>query len=195
LTLLHPFTPFVTEVLWEKMGHSNFLILRTWPKANSHHDFPKARKEMDLLISIVKSIRQMRVEYRVEPAKWVEVTIYAHRSTSVLKNHVDFIKKLVRVNQLNLQSEGQKVSHTAVQSIGSVEVHVHLEGLIDLTQEKKRLEEDLKSTMVYLKGLNAKLSHKGYLKNAPAAIVEQDRERQEEASGRVERMKEQLKSL
>ena len=195
LALLHPFTPFVTEALWGKMHIPEKLITSAWPKPNKKFAFKTAKRKMEAVIQVISMIRQARSEYKIEPAKKISATLYGGEFTSVLQANENILKTLARLEKIEIQKEGKKIKQAIAQLAGSIEIYIPLTGLMDVEQEKNRINKELLSTETYLKGLTQKLSNAGYVKNAPPAIVAQDEERKKEVAAKIKQLKEQIKSL
>lgn len=195
LKLLHPFTPYITEALWEKLNQKGQLITSTWPTPNPKHNFPKEKREMNAVIDVVTAIRQMRAESKVEAGQKIEAHLFGHTLTAALKENIDVIKSLARLSECHLAKEGTKPDGSLGQFVGPIELYLPMEGLIDKEKETERLKKEITNLEGYLKGLNAKLSNKGYLKGAPAAVVEADKRRATETEEKIGKLREQVKSL
>jgi valyl-tRNA synthetase len=195
LKLLHPFTPYITEALWEKMNQKSQLITSAWPTPEPKHNFPAAKREMGTVIDVVTAIRQMRAESKVEPAQKIEARLYGHTLTAALKENIDVIKSLARLSECHLAKEGVKPENSLGQFVGPIELYLPMEGLINPEKERTRLQKEITNLEGYLKGLNGKLSNKGYLKGAPATVVEADKKRATETEEKLSKLKEQVKSL
>ncbi|MDP2625000.1 MAG: valine--tRNA ligase [Candidatus Peregrinibacteria bacterium] len=195
LKLLHPLTPFVTEVLWEMTGEKEMLMITEWPTSNLDHKFTTAKRDMKKVIEVITAIRQTRSEYRVEPAQKIASTIYGHATTSSLRANKNVIMQMARLNSLTIEKEGEKLNGAIGQFVGAIEIYLPLEELVDKEKEGNRLNQEIEDVEKYLKGLEGKLNNKGYLANADKRIIEQDRTRLDEAKERLANMKSQLEAF
>ncbi|MDD5109856.1 MAG: class I tRNA ligase family protein [Patescibacteria group bacterium] len=191
LKLWHPFTPFVTEHLWERFGTGKLLIIQSWPKAGR----AKVVKDFALVQSVVTAIRNLRSEAKVEPAKRVPVQIAAGKHTRLLKSQVPVITALARCSELTVEAKLAKPSQAASAVVSGVTIHLPLAGLLDVSKERERITRELQEAKNYLKQLEAKLSNKNFVERAPEAVVSAEREKLTAQQHKVEKLKEQLLTL
>jgi valyl-tRNA synthetase len=184
LKFWHPYMPFVTESIWGILSGDakgkKFLMIESWPKGK----MTAAPKEFALIKEIIGSIRNVRSEYKVEPAKKVDATIIGGAKAKLLKVNAAVIATLARLENLTVIAKGVKPADSASAMVGGVEIHLPLAGMVDAAKEKMRLEKDLANLEGFVKNLEAKLSNPGYTDNAPKEVVEKTRvmlaEKQEE---------------
>lgn len=171
LKLLHPFTPFVTETLWKSQEHmdKDFLMVADWPGADPSQINQAAEAEFDRMKEIVTHIRNIRVEYQVEPGKTIEIWIEKALSTDVMP----LVERLARV-KLNVGMAAEENSIDAL--AGGSRLMIPLAGLMDVQREAERLSVQQAELISYIEILKRRLSTKDYIAKAPAAIVERDRE-------------------
>lgn len=195
LKLLHPFTPFVTEALWEIMGHKTPLITDDWPKVDPLYNFPNASREMQAVINVVKNIRQLRADYNLKPGTKIRATFHGEKLTAILKDNLEIMTRLAHLDNPVVEKEEKKTPGTIVSFAGAVKIKLIAQGIVDIDKEKARLKAEIQNLFVYLKGLEGKLRNEGYLQNAPKQIVEADKQRYLEGRERLKKMEQQLKSL
>lgn len=193
LALLHPYTPFVTEVLWDMMNQKKMLIESEWPEQNPKHKFTAANNEMNAVISTISMIRKGRMERKIDPAKKIKAKIYGHNFTAVLRDNEEVIKSLARLEELTIEKEPKKEVKNAM-FVRTIKITIQ-QGSMDKAKEKARLKAEIANLEGYLKGLAAKLNNKGYITHAPKPVVEGDKKRFEEGRARLEAMRKQLKAL
>lgn len=176
LKLWHPYMPFVTEAIWDILSDNakgkKFLMIESWPKAKA----ASAPKEFALLQDIIGAIRNVRSEYKVEPAKKIDATLVAGAKTKLLKENAAVIATLARIETLTILSKGEKPKDAAGAMVGGVEIHLPLAGMVDLVKERVRLEKEKENLAVFVKNLEAKLANPGYTDNAPKDVVEKTRQ-------------------
>ena len=193
LILLHPFTPFVTEEVWNNLtGQKGMLINHPYPKPDKqkYNHIPTAR-----LIDVITKIRYLRSENKIEPVQKIPVTIYAHKHLKDLERSKAEILRLARVSELTLQEKGEKLKNSAHDVCSNIEIFVPLKGLVDTKKEKVRLKKEISNLEGYLKGLKAKLGNKNFIKNAPKAIVEEEKRKLKEKEEKLKKLKEQFSHL
>jgi valyl-tRNA synthetase len=194
LKLWHPFVPFVTETIWTEIyGEKQMLVIEKWPQAvegkgNSTADF-------DLIRDIVTGIRSLKSDYKIDPVKKLSVVISAGDKKALLKENVEVIKHLARLDDISIEEKTEKPEDHVGFVVGGIEVFIDLTGVVDVDKEKIRLETEIKQLSGYVIGLNKKLSNKEFTKNAPKEVVEKEQEKLEEGKVKLGKLEEQLKSL
>jgi len=210
LRLLHPFMPYLTEELWQKLpGTSNGLHNAAYEKADATimlTDFPKgdpalideqAESEMQLVIDTIKRVRNIRSEMNIKPSDRVDIHVSATDETqSILATNEAQIKKLARADKLVLNGslDVPKASAKAVLT-GGAEIAVPLEGLIDFDKERERLQNQIAKLDTELQRLNGQLSNANFVERAPAEKVEELRGRKDEIEGQIATLRLNLNSL
>jgi len=193
LILLHPFTPFVTEAIWNELpGQSEMIIGYKYPESDGQkYDTDAIARTID----VITKIRYLRAENKIEPAIKIPVTVYGHEFTDALSKNKDDIIRLARVSELTLKKSGDKLAGSATDVVSGIEIFVPLEGLVDTKKEKERLAKEIANLESYIKGLNTKLSNKKFTANAPKEIVDGEKAKLEEVQSKLDKLKEQLGNL
>ncbi|MBI5072023.1 valine--tRNA ligase [Candidatus Falkowbacteria bacterium] len=194
LKLWHPFMPYVTEVLWPNFDEK-LLMISDWPKVEKKLVNKKAEKDFEVLKNVVTAIRGMRADYKIEPAKRVSIEIFGGIKTKLLEEQAGIIKTLARVENLVIKKSGTKPEWSVGSVVEGVEIYLPLAGLIDVPKEKARLEKELSEAEKYLGVLENKLFNKAFLANAPKELVAGEKEKLKLQKEKVQKIKDQLKSL
>jgi len=210
LRLLHPFTPFVTEEIW---GHLRRAVLDSplaaiaadWPEALIVTRWPQPRHsegwedskiaEFTLIQEIVRAIRNLRAEKNVSPAKRLQAVLVGGEKTGMLKEQETTIAALAGLDPSGisiLESLKEKPEDSAVLVVGSVEIHLPLAGMVDLADEKTRLEKELKEAEAHIARLE-KLLASDFAGKAPAPVVAKEREKLAAYKETAEKIRAQLK--
>jgi valyl-tRNA synthetase len=209
LRLLHPITPFVTEELW---GHLRNAILASplkelaadWPAALIVASWPEPRPEegweaerladFELIQEIIRSIRNLRAEKKVSPARRIPATIVAGAKMILLKEQAGVIAALAGIDPSLLsilESHQAKPENSIALVAGPVEIYVPLSGMLDLEEERKRLKKELADTQVQIDRLE-KLLGSDFANKAPAPVVQKERERLAVFEETAEKLRAQL---
>ncbi len=211
LILLHPFIPFVTETLWKELNfsHSEFdsefmLATYTYPAYKKEWDYDASEKNIELLIEIVSTIRSLRADKKIEPVKKIDSVIHINEENlEFIKNSKEEIIRLSRLEKLDIlslnageitQSRLQENSISQIISDGII-IELPLSGMINLKEEKLRLEKELQEAEKSLANLENRLANKGYLSKAPSNLVEQTKKEKIETEEKIEKIKDQINSL
>jgi len=201
LKLLHPFMPFLTEEIWQALPHEKdlaekFLMLQTWPEFRDDLAFPQEEKAVELLMDAVKAVRARRSEMNVPPSKKAHLTI-ASQETAAFTAGIPFLKRLAYASDVEVADPaGYAAPQGSVEVVTSAaRIAMPLAELVDLAQEKARIEKALKKNEAELDKLNKKLSNPGFLAKAPENVVAAERERAEKLTALIEKLREQGASL
>ncbi|HEV8692895.1 MAG TPA: class I tRNA ligase family protein, partial [Lysobacter sp.] len=191
LSLLHPLIPFVTEELWQavapKLGVSEqTIMLRPYPQAADFigagvtgADYASAEADIEWLKAMVSALRKVRSELNVAPSKLVTLLLAegteADRARALrFDSQLRFLTKLERIDFI-ANAKAAPASAPAV--VGELNLLVPLEGLVDLSAERTRLDKEIKRVEGEIAKCNNKLSSETFVQNAPPAVVEQERKR------------------
>jgi valyl-tRNA synthetase len=196
LKLLHPFVPFVTEVIWEELKKKSLLIGEEWPKSQKKFEFEKEEKLIGRIFEIITEIRKARADYKVDPGKKITAIIYSKHTKEIEKN-AEPIKRLARLEDLKIEQTAPAVLSKKSKSIflTGVEIYLPLSGMIDIEKEKSRIKKSIETLGKDIKTLQSKLSNKGFINNAPREVVEKEQTRLEESLANLKKLEEEGKSL
>ncbi len=198
LRLLHPFMPFVTEEIWKKIPHEgDSLMVSKWPMVDKKRLNRKVESEVNLIITEIQAIRNVRSAWQINPKELVTVAIKAIRDKElrVLKNYSTTIVQMAKVSSLQIGKQITRPKESAVANIGRVETYVVLSGLIDIQMERQRIESALGDVEKMIRGLETRLQNQDFLKKAPKEVVDRERSRIEELADRKKRLEANLQTL
>ena len=199
LRLLHPWMPFITEALWQRLPNRDgeALIAARYPQPGDGTRDRAAEIAFAGVQGLVTAIRQIRADYRIKPSEWVEARVQPRPGVLAMTLDSPALERLARarpvswLTDLSDISEGQYAS--AVVGIG--EVFVSLAGKVDIAQERARLQKDLLQVEGRLKGAEAKLANDGFRSKAPAAVVQQTEELAADLQQQAAVLQERIESL
>ena len=205
LRLLHPFMPFLTEELWQRLiqalPHDGpqppSIMVAPYPQAEDAALDGQAEEEEELVTGIVRAIRNVRAEFKVDPRKPLEAVV-AVRSRDTIAEEAEAIKSLARVDPLLVLEDGtpHPSSHQAVTLVvGDATVYIPMGDVVDLASERRRLEGELASSQESTQGLERRLSDQQFLSKAPEDVVEKERQRLAATQERQGRIRELLAQL
>ncbi|GAB6158231.1 valine--tRNA ligase [Desulfotomaculum varum] len=198
LELLHPFMPFITEEIWQKLPHrGETIMLAAWPTPDNRLYDETAENEMAVLIEVITAIRRIRGEMNVPPGKKADSLLVAGDSyyRSILERNIAYIQGLANTQAQVLVALQQKPEQSASAVTRGVEIFVPLKGLIDLEKEMARLNKELKSVQSELARVQGKLSNQGFLAKAPAEVVEKERAKEQELTMKARALQDRLAML
>ncbi|MFL5201877.1 MAG: valine--tRNA ligase, partial [Microvirga sp.] len=197
--LLHPIMPFLTEELWEVKGQEGpkretILALAPWSNLDDLID-PQAEAEIGWVVDLVTEIRSARSETNVPAGAQIPLVLVA--SSADVKARAerwgDIVRRLARISDISYADAAPKSS---IQLLIRGEVAaLPLEGVIDLDAERARLAKEIQKLDVDVGKIDAKLGNADFIKRAPEEVVEEQRERRDEAQARKAKMEEALGRL
>lgn len=201
LRLLHPYMPFITEELWQnlkkhlKRPMAESIMIAPYPEANTKAVDPQAEKIMETVIEIIRSIRNVRAQYKVESGRWIEAQIHADHLTSDITPHTEAIQSLARVRPvtfLNKRLESSADENALVLVLKEAEVVIPMESMIDFEVEKKRLQKEIEQSQSEIERLETRLNDQGFLSKAPGVVIEKERQKLYTLMDKLGRLKEQI---
>lgn len=197
LALLHPFSPFITEELWHhfKPQGAKDLIVTSWPDSESIQS-DSAEKEMSLLQDVITAIRSIRSRMNVPPSKKSDIVIRCNpQRQSFLEDHDALLKSLARLTHLSMGESIEKPSQSATAVVQGMELYIPLGGLVDLEQEKGRMEKRITEINRLISGINGKLSNENFINRAPEHVIEKERTNLSKLSEELEKVSSNLEML
>ncbi|HBT20387.1 MAG TPA: valine--tRNA ligase [Peptococcaceae bacterium] len=199
MKLLHPFMPFITEEIWQKLPHEEAsIMISSWPKPNSELEDEKAEEQMNLIMEIIRGIRNIRAEMNIKPSQKVEIiaSVKDDATADIIHRGMDHIKKLAGVSKAEIVIDlKEKPQKSAAAVVSGAEIYVPLEGIIDFEVEIRRIEKELSEISQELKKTDKKLSNEGFLKKAPPQVVEKEKNKKLELEQKKTALEERLKML
>ncbi len=193
LKLLHPFMPFISEELWRVTGQRETLLsLAPWPKLDGLED-AEAEAEIGWVIDLVSAIRSIKAEMNTNALIPLVLVAAPAQTQERAKRWSDFIKRLARVSEITSAASAPAGS---VQLIVRGEVAaLPLQGVIDIAAERARLDKEMSKADADLKRSDAKLSNEKFVANAAEEVVEEEREKRDEALARKQKILEAIERL
>ncbi len=196
LKLLHPFMPFVTEEIWQKLpGTEGSIMAARFPEADEFVLDEDAEKEMALLMGVITGIRNIRGEMNIPPSKKLNVVMDVpdDSEAEIIKRNSSHIKTLARAGELAVESGMAKPDASATAVYGRIQAHVILKGLIDFEEEKRRLNKEIAKIEKEMSLSQKKLANEGFLKKAPKEIVREVKAKVEAWVLKLEKLNQNLK--
>jgi valyl-tRNA synthetase len=201
--LLHPFTPFISEEIYQKLPiKGTACIVDEYPTARKDKDFlafgsETAATEVEVVKEVIAAIRNIRGENRISPAQTLNVRldVVDDKAQKLLSENKNTLMTLGRLSQLDIGTEGNlakcAVAPVKVKDIG-VKVVIPLEGLVDFDEEIKRIQKTIEKLNKDVTLLTNKLSNEKFVKNADEDVVAADRELLENAKVQLVQLEESL---
>ncbi len=183
LRLLHPFMPFLTEEIWQKVPHDDALksIMETsWPEVKAECISDEIEADMTAIMETIKTVRNMRAEVGAAPSKKSELILnFTDESLrAVFTENQSYLDKLASSDPITILPAGaDKPENAMAGMVNGVEVFLPLKGLIDVDKETARLTKELEKLDKEISRLAKKLGNEGFLAKAPADVVAGEKEK------------------
>jgi valyl-tRNA synthetase len=217
LRLLHPFMPFITEELWQRLlraqrdrpvFHSQLvandvsvpasIMIAPHPAADANTFAPEAEQVMDSVIEIVRAIRNVRAQYRVRPDKWIEAQVYTGELLSSLASEANMIETLARVRPLTIlrrQEREPTKDKALVLVLKEAEVVLPLADMVDRLAEEQRLLKEGQEIKARISQLDARLKDDDFLRKAPDQVIEKEQQKLAVLKDKLQRLHQELAQL
>ena len=206
LRLLHPFMPFVTEELWQSLKQRlpdkgqmpASIMIAPYPLADDKAFAPKAERVMDSVMEIIRSIRNVRAQYKVKPGKWIEARVYTGELLSSLIAQANIIETLAKVRPLAIidrQEREPTKDKVLVLVLKEAEVVVPLAGMMDRLAEEQRLLKESEEIKGRITQLEDRLGDNAFLIKAPTQVVEKEKQKLVMLEDKLKRLQQELSQL
>ena len=194
LRLLHPFMPFITEEVWQKIKvYGESIMLADFPREDKALINVKAENDFEYLEEVIGAIRNIRAENNVSPAKKISIIIDTEDSgeKDIVLNNPKILDKLANVEKIEILTELPKMSGFRV--VGNSKIYVSLEGLIDIEKEVEKLNKEIEKVQKELDRTLNKLSNEQFVSKAPQAVIDKEKAIQAELESKLKKLQDNIK--
>ena len=195
LKLMHPFIPFITEEIWSYLGISETIMLESYPTYRKEFDFVEECEEFEKVKEAIGKIRNIRAEMSVPVSKRVHLFVKTS-DKKAFEDAVSYIEKLAGVSEMKFVEEKKEAGEKLCQAaINGAELFIPLGELVDTEKETARLNKEKEKVLAEIKRSEGMLNNQGFVKNAPAALIEKEKEKLQKNKELLEKIDGQLKDL
>ena len=200
LRMLHPTIPFITEEIWQSMNEENAkrsIMKSSFPSSNDWSDDEACAKKSEWLKDFVSSVRQIRSEMNIPPKQSISIIIQDASSSDHEKLDTlgSFIRNLGSVESITHKESSDDLPKSAIALLGEMKVFIPLAGLVDIEEEKSRLEKKLSKLNKELESVENRLSNDAFIKKAPIEVVDDLKAKFKGLVSDQSRIEEQIKLL
>lgn len=199
LRLAHPFLPFITEEIWQKVApmlniQGESIMLQPYPRQELSVVDAEVDAEIEWVKGVIVAIRNIRGEMNISPAKAIPVILTKGKETdrTYLESNTQFLIKLAKLDSISWLDNPEDAPLASTQLVGDMEVLVPMAGLIDLEAEIERLNKEIGKLETEIKKLSGKLGNEKFVANAPKEVVNKEKEKLEKAENSLHQLKDQL---
>ncbi|MDD2222773.1 MAG: class I tRNA ligase family protein, partial [Pseudomonas sp.] len=198
LRLAHPFMPFITEEIWQRIapmaGKSGATImLQPFPTSAENTLDTQAEGDIEWLKELMLALRNIRAEMNIGPG--TPIPLYLGNSTAEDLRRLDVnsvtLHKLAKLESVTLLTAEQQAPMSATALVGEMQVLVPMAGLIDTQAELARLDKEMQRLNGEIKRVSGKLSNQGFVAKAPADVIDKERAKQADFEQALARLSEQ----
>ena len=178
LKLLHPVIPFITEEIYRNIpGVTGSIMVEEFPKYNSKHTYRKDRADAEVIMSVIKGLRNLRAQVNAPMSKKIDIFVVTENAKLINKAS-SYIEKLAGVNSIKLISSKADITEKVLSvMLAGFEIYVPLGELVDIEKEIERLKGELAKVEKEVNFLQGKLNNPGFVAKAPKAVVDNEREK------------------
>lgn len=189
--------PFITEEIWQKLPTAKgSIVIALWPEADLSRVDKEAESAARLIIDATNAIRQIRHDLHIAPDKKIKAVMnVSGLSREILTSHEGYLKSLTRLSDISWRPNKEDLTQAAKAVVSDVEIFLPLSGVIDIEKERVRLSEEIEAITKEMEVSQRKLKSDGFIKRAPAEIVEKEKSKVAYLEGKKSRLKDQLKLL
>ena len=200
LRMLHPTIPFITEEIWQSLSEDNkkrSIMKADFPSSNDWRVDDEIVANTEWLKNIVSSVRQIRSEMNIPPNESIKIIINDASNTDSrrLESLGSFILNLASVESITQKDTSDDIPKSAFALLNQMKIYIPLEGLVDIEEEKARLEKKLVKLNQELKSVQDRLSNDTFIEKAPTEVVEELKGKLKSLLSDQTRIEEQIKLL
>ncbi|MGF6905743.1 valine--tRNA ligase [Fusobacterium sp. PH5-44] len=198
LRLLHPFMPFITEEIWQKVKITgNSVMLSSYPVCDASKVSGEIEESFAYIQEVISSLRNIRAEMGISPGKAAKVVIKTKNQKEIdtLKSNELFISELGNIEKLTFGTDIEKPDESGFRVAKASEVYMILTGLLNTEAELKKLDDQINKIKKELEKVNNKLADEKFTSKAPAHILEREQKIQKEYQDKLGKIEENIKRL
>ena len=198
LRLLHPIMPFVTEEIWQQLPHEGqSIVVAEYPEAKEAFKDEEAITNMNMLIELIKAVRNIRQEVNRPLSKPIDMIIKTNsqKEKSVMLKNKSFIERFCHPSSLVIDTEVTVPNEVMSAVIKGAELYLPLQGLVNIEEEISRLNKELEKWQSEINRAAGKLKNEKFVNNAPEHVVQEERDKEAEYKKRYQSVKDQIDKL
>ncbi|MDP3846892.1 MAG: valine--tRNA ligase [Pseudomonas sp.] len=202
LRLAHPFMPFITEEIWQRIKAQagvagETIMLQPWPVANESRIDAAAEADIEWVKALMLGLRQIRGEMKISMAKRIDIIVQNANSEDLrrLADNEPLLNKLAKLESVRVLAAGEEAPMSATALVGDMQVLVPMAGLIDKDAELARLDKEIQRLSGEVQRVGGKLSNEGFVAKAPAEVLDKERAKLAEAEQALGKLVEQREKI
>ncbi|HZJ57559.1 MAG TPA: valine--tRNA ligase, partial [Clostridia bacterium] len=198
LKLLHPFMPFITEEIWQHLPHEGeSIMISPWPEFDLGETDEEAEEQMEAIMNAIRSIRNVRAEMDVPPSQRAQVIILPSEGYGeVFHKGKMYFERLAYASKVVIGDSEDDIPKNSVSAVADkAQLYMPLEDLVDFNKEMERLRKESDNLKKEIARAGGKLANENFVKKAPPAVVEEERQKLEKYHEMMEKVAERMDAL
>ncbi len=198
LRLLHPFIPFITEEIWQRLPQSrSSLMVADWPKPDPVWRAPEAEESIGLLMELTRAARDLRSDLEIPPQKSIRLILRTSSSDEdrVIAAIMPYLTSLARAEKVTYGQHLDRPSPAAVALVAGIEVHLPVDDPSAVAVRKQKLDREWEKVLQELARVSKKLSDPGFLSKAPEDVVAKEQEKRDKLEADRDKLEQSLARL
>lgn len=197
LLLLHPVMPFVTEEIWQMLGDNRrSVMVQPYPVAQAGWIDAETERQMTFLMGVIRAIRNLRTEMNCPPGKEVRAIFCgAAADLAFLREQESYLRSLGRVGASEFRQAGERPKGAATAVVGTMEIYLPLDDLINLAEERARLAKEVSKVEDELVRVQKKLANADFLAKAKNEVVHKEREKASQFEEKIRTLRNSLERI
>jgi valyl-tRNA synthetase len=190
--------PFISEEIWQHLPHRGETItLATWPQFEERYVATDAVREMNLLMEVIRAVRNIRAEMNVPMSRKIEMMLKPNGEAilTILRDNETFLRRFCNTESLTMDLHLGSPDKAVTAVISGAELFLPLAGLIDIGQEVARLEKELQTLRGEIERIVKKMANPGFVAKAPAKVIEEEIAKQADYQDKYNKVQTRLEEL
>ena len=196
LELLHPFTPYITEEIYQALPHDcEALIIAPYPKYDPALAFPEEERSFELVMDAIRAVRSRRADMNVAPSRKAKVIVSTAEAATFAAG-APYMERLASASEVEVTGPEYEAGPGMVTvTTHSARLFMPMAELVDLEAERARLTKELEKAKKQLEAQEKKLANENFVSRAPEAVVNAERERADKARALIANLEGSLREL
>jgi len=200
LLLLHPFTPHITEEIWNfikyNKNNDKLLINQPIPIADKAVINLPIEGNINIIIDIIRAVRNIKANLNISPAQIINLHVRGtEEEISIIKDNVKLLNRIIKVDSIESGINLIKPKQSATAVVGAIEIFIPLKGLINIEKETDRLNKQIEDMQGRLNAIYKKLDNKNFIDRAPTNVIENEQNKKYNYEATLNKLQKNLKSI
>ena len=189
--------PFITEEIYTKLyNNDESIMISSWPEYDEESKFKKEEEEIEKIKEIIVNIRNLRTNMNVANSKKTKLIFVTTKYEESIKCSVEFLKKMGYAEEIQIQKDKAGIPTNALSILtDGIELYIPIEELVNLAEEKNRLEAEKKKIQNEIERASKMLSNPGFVNKAPESKINEEKAKLEKYKEMLVNLEERIKTL